>query len=594
MLLVWLSVGTALRFTRLSAKPPWTDEFATFVYSLGNSFQNIPLDRAISMSNLLQPLQPNPAAGIGDVIHNLLTEDVHPPLYFVLAHLWMQMFPPEGGLMSLWGARSLPALIGVASISAVYWLSKAAFRSQLVGHLAAAMMAVSPYGIFLAQEARHYTLGIFWVIASLGCLMVAARHIQTGKPLPLWLGLTWVAINTLGISTHYFVILTVFAEALVLIILLSGFWPKGDWSWMARGRMSEVELRTEKEEIETQESEKSLTHSSSSPSTSAALSTRHWWRLVAVAAGTLAGTLVWLPQWQHTYGTPHTEWLHSTSRSFLEWINPVFQSLAAWITMISLLPVEAPSIPVVIASGFVMLRFFLWALPILRSGLKTLWHQSATHLATLVFGGFVLGAIAEFFAISYGLGLDITRGARYNFVYFPGVIALLGAALAVVWAEPEPMNDEPKIHSSFLRTGGQKAVVLILLMGLVSGLTVVCNLGYHKYYRPDLFVPVILQKSHQPVLIATTHKSLVEAGEMMGLAWELKRVGSNLNPQFLLAHQDKDPKTSTVALQQTLTQLPRPLDLWLVNFHAPVEVNNCFADLQSSVNGYEYQHYHCD
>ncbi len=618
---MWAIIGAALRFTHLTAKPPWTDEFATLVYSLGNSFQNVPLDRALSLSSLLQPLQPNPSAGIGDVVHNLLTEDVHPPIYFVLAHLWMQMFPAEGGVISLWGARSLPALLGVASIPAAYWLSKAAFRSQLVGQLAAAMMAVSPYGIFLAQEARHYTLATLWVMASLGCLMVTARYLQTKKPLPIWLGLTWVVINILGISTHYFVLLTLCAEALVLTAI-------SHWSLVGKTWISKVEYRAEEEKIKVQQlevgnSEASLTHPSSffrvgtqlpclqnatsrtdtdaSPGKRPGKAHTHLpynrWRLIAIAVGTLAGALVWIPQWQHTYGTPHTDWLHTHPSSIiLLWINPVFQSLAAWITMISLLPVESTSISVVIASGFVMLLFFIWALPILRYGLKALWQQPATRLATGVFGGFILAAIALFFAISYGLGLDITRGARYYFVYFSAVIVLLGATLATVWREPKSgnMNDERRVNSFFPKIRGKQAVVLIWLMGLVSSLTIVCNLGYQKYYRPDLLVPII-QQSHQPVLIATTHKTLVQVGEMMGLAWEFKRRGSDLNPQFLLAHQDKDPKTSTVALQETLAQLPRPLDLWLVNFHAPVEVNSCSTDVNfhASVNGYEYQLYHC-
>ena len=81
---------------------------------------------------------------------------------------------------------------------------------------------------------------------------------------------------------------------------------------------------------------------------------------------------------------------------------------------------------------------------------------------------------------------------------------------------------------------------------------------------------------------------------MMGLAWEFKTSGTPANPQFLLAHQDQDPKTS-IALQRTLHQLSRPLDLWLVNFHAPEQLNSCFADTKAlpSVDGYDYKHYHC-
>ncbi|MHC5828173.1 MAG: glycosyltransferase family 39 protein, partial [Nostoc sp.] len=147
---------------------------------------------------LLSPLRLNPAASVGDVIHNLVTQDTHPPLYFVLAYQWMKLFKSEGGLVSLFAARSLPALIGAASIPCVYVLGKVAFRSPLVGHLAAAMMAVSPYAIFLAQEARHYSLAALWVTASLTCLVIATRHIQNRTPLPIWVGVSWVAINALG------------------------------------------------------------------------------------------------------------------------------------------------------------------------------------------------------------------------------------------------------------------------------------------------------------------------------------------------------------------------------------------------------------
>ncbi|MEB3181673.1 MAG: glycosyltransferase family 39 protein, partial [Nostocaceae cyanobacterium] len=185
LLLLWLIIGLGLRLGNLTAKPPWTDEFSTLVFSLGNSFLTVPLNQPISLDVLLQPLQPNPASGVGDVVANLLTQSNHPPLYFVLTHWWLRLFPTDGGLVSLWGARSLAALFGAAAIGAIYGLSWLAFRSPLVSHLSAAMMAVSPYGIFLAQEARHYTLPILWIIASLSCLVIAIRSLHNRTPLPL-------------------------------------------------------------------------------------------------------------------------------------------------------------------------------------------------------------------------------------------------------------------------------------------------------------------------------------------------------------------------------------------------------------------------
>ncbi len=584
LLLVWIAIGAGLRFTQLSHKSPWTDEFATLVFSLGNSYQPVPLDRAIDLDTLLQPLRPNPTAGPSAAIHHLLTEDHHPPLYFVLAHWWMQLFPASGEYVSLWAARSLPALFGVASIPAVWGLGFLAFHSRLVAQLAAAMMAVSPFGIFLAQEARHYTLGILWVIASLCCLVVAAQHLKRQMHLPIWVALCWVAVNSLGMATHYFFSLTLCAEAMVLI----GLWISENRFGWKLGKF-----------FPTPQS--------------------YWWRIGAVAAGTFMGCLVWVPVWHASASGEMTEWIRLGERTILTWLNPIFQALAAWITMLFLLPVEAPSLLVVISSGLVMLVFFLWVVPILYRGLKTQLRQPDTRLTTSVLGGFVLGAIALFFAIAYFLGIDLTRGARYNFVYFPAVPVLIAAAIAIRWNAFDAFNSKlsfasetPPSQNSNLssrpRINGKQAVALIWLMGLLSSITVVSNLGYQKYYRPDLLVPVIRQTSSVPVLIATTHNTLVQTGEMMGIAWEFKRTTNAKEPssklQFLLAHQNRYQCQGTACrasttLQQTLAQLPRPLDLWLVNFKAPVEpdIPNCFAEdasqYQASVNGYSSRLYRC-
>ncbi|HEY9604522.1 MAG TPA: glycosyltransferase family 39 protein [Allocoleopsis sp.] len=588
LLLAWIAIGTGLRFHNLAGKPPWTDEFATMVFSLGNSYHTVPLNQAISLDTLLSPLRPNPAVGVSATIHHLITEDHHPPLYFILAHWWLQLFPASGGYISLWAARSLPALFGVASIPAIYGLSLVAFRQRLVAQLAAAMMAVSPYGIFLAQEARHYALGIIWVIASLCCLVIAMQHLKRQVLLPIGMVLGWVVVNSLGMATHYFFSLTLCAEAIVL----TGFWLLGSRFAPALSKFLPI------------------------PHSPFPIPQSHWSRIYAVAAGTLVGCLVWVPVWQSGPAEEMTQWIKNNPSSLLTWINPIFQALATWITMLSLLPVEASSLLLVIVSGAIMLVFFIWATPKLYRGLKVLLEQSDSRLATRVLGGFVLGAIAIFFGITYILGADITRGARYNFVYFPAVIVLVGAALAIVWNSadtpnaPELLNKEHAKSNlpSRLKTGGKPAVAIVWLMGLLSGITVVNNLGYQKYYRPDLLVPAIQQTSSIPVLLATTHNTLVQTGEMMGIAWEFQHANASnasaVAPQFLLAHQNQEecdglscPAYTT--LRKTLAQLPRPLDLWLINFKAPVEPEapNCFAEdvsqYQTSVNGYKARLYHC-
>ncbi|GET37358.1 glycosyltransferase family 39 protein [Microseira wollei] len=604
LLLLWIAIGIALRFTHLASKSPWTDEFSTLVFSLGNSFRTVPLDRAIDLDTLLQPLQTNSALGAREVVQSLLSETNHPPLYFVLAHWWMDMFPSDDGLVSLWVARSFPALLGAASIPAIFGLGVLAFRSPLVGHIAAAMMAVSPYGIFLAQEARHYTLAILWVIASLCCLIIAVKNIQQQKPISIWIALIWVAINTLGIATHYFFALTLCAEAIVLIMW--GIGQTGVIAVCRRMRYTFVCVAAALMLPLRKRSLKAVLHSLAirckfilSPASlyacTRAIFLKHWWRIYAVVAATLAGGAIWLPLMQHGYDSKLTEWIKNSDRMGIEWIAPIFQAIAAWVTMLSLLPVESSQLPIIIASGLGMIVFFIWALPILVRGLKVRMQQPGNRIGIQVLGGFIVSAIAIFFIITYGLGIDLTRGARYNFVYFPAVIVLVGASLAVSWRQS---TLEKSAYTPSLR--GKKAVALIWLMGLVSGLTVVCNLGYQKYYRPDLLVSLIQQQSQIPALIATTHKTHVQTGELMGIAWEFKRKLGQIAgiPQFLLAHQEyKGSRTATVTLQKTLSKMPRPLNLWLVNFHAPVELSaqNCLADSQAkpSVDGYEYKLYHC-
>ncbi|MCC3501910.1 MAG: glycosyltransferase, partial [Microcoleus sp. PH2017_19_SFW_U_A] len=121
--------------------------------------------------------------------------------------------------------------------------------------------------------------------------------------------------------------------------------------------------------------------------------------------------------------------------------------------------------------------------------------------------------------------------------------------------------------------------------------------------------------SQVPVLIATTQKTHVEIGELMGigLEWEKsqkeegrgkkeegrgkKEIKAFDSPQFLLVKQRREsPEIVAGILDKTLSQLERPLDLWLVNFRAPVNLaaQKCQIESRdlSPVDGYEYQVYH--
>jgi uncharacterized membrane protein len=592
----WIAIGTIIRFINLDAKPPWSDEFATLVFSLGNSFRTVPLDRAIALDTLLQPLQPRPSASFGDVFHNLMTESTHPPVYFLLNHLWLQLFPPDEGLVSLWAARAFSAILGVAAIPAIFGLCWLAFRSRLVGQIAAAMMAVSPYGIYQAQEPRHYTLAILVIIASLACLVVATRCLENRKPIPIWLVFTWVGINTLGIAVHYFFTLTLCAEAIVLLAVV---WKQ--FKIQIKIHNSQFPESTVRAGFGRRFIDISVNMLAKlAPTTS---------RLIAVAAGTTAGGLIWLPFLQSIPDNQMTDWIYR-GNPFGSILESTARFLAWMISMLWLLPVEGVSQPIALVCGVILVAFLFWTLPILISGWKIQLWRSRSRSGTQVVGGFVLVAIALFSIVTYALGADLSIASRYHFVYFPALIAIVSAALAICWdsdrlVQHTELNWTPRqqLRLKFLQTRGKVAVVLIWLLGLLGALTVVFNFGYQKIERPDRLVPIMQQGSQNPILIATAHYTRAQVRELMTLGWQFKHLyGSQVNsPLFLLAQHDRSSNRSVETLYKTIAELPKPLDLWVVNFtsarHDLEEGNNqiCVPDSQrrAKVNGYRAKLFHC-
>ncbi|NES43478.1 MAG: hypothetical protein F6K20_19450 [Moorea sp. SIO2C4] len=641
LLLLWITIGALLRFASLGVLPPWTDECATTVFSLGNSFYSLPLNQFMGVEMLLSPLQPSPDAGISDVIHYLLTESTHPPVYFALTHLWLKLFRLEDGMVSIWAVRSLSALLGVISIPAMFCLGRLAFRSLLVGHIAAAMMAVSPFGIFLAQQARHYTLAILLVIASLGCLVKAVELIHRGERLPSWLGLAWVGVNSLGIATHYFFILTLGAEAIALF--------RQAWRETQQDRL--------------------------------ALIKPYWWRIYGVAMGSVAGCLVWIPALQAIHDSPPTQWIYSQN-AIARWIEPIGRFLLWLFSMVLLLPSSFYdlSLGIVIVSGIVTLILVVWIVSHLRYGLKLQQLDHHNHSVITILREYVLAAIGLCLVLTWGFGIDLSTAPRFHFVYFPAVMLLVAASLGGCWnqivgnreqgignreqgvgsreqgkgngtkfdlpdrddkgytANSAPLTPQARdcslggeIESKSPRIGGfrglaakssevnssensyksyfgRRIVVAVWLIGLLGGLVTVSNLGYLQNERPDLLVSVVKEASEAPVAIATTYKHHGQTGRMMGLAWGLKGIAvandSNDNsrdfPQFFLVARDRNSSSYEDAvqqLQQQLKELPRPLDLWLVNFRTKIDLESqqCFREKTSRkwAGQYSYKLYRC-
>ena len=227
-------------------------------------------------------------------------------------------------------------------------------------------------------------------------------------------------------------------------------------------------------------------------------------------------------------------------------------------------------------------------------------------LLRLVIVRFILTATILVLGFAYLLDRDLTLAARFQFFYFPAVLLLVAVVLADNWVE-----------STSRGWKGKSIIIFTLLMGFLGGLTVINNYGYTKPDRPDLVVPVMMEAQQiapqTPILVATVHKNHEQTGEMMGIAWEWQKARSGFRgqeseistnskkfphtPRFLLLHKDEDATIATKNLYENLALLPRPLDIWLVNFAAPdnLEQNGCSADknYKRKASGYRYRLYHC-
>ena len=141
-----------------------------------------------------------------------LAKDVHPPLYHVLLHFWMQAFGT--GEFSI---RGYSCFWGVLAIPAAYWAGRIIY-DKFAGFVAAALVAYSPYAVWYAQEARMYSMMFFFAFMSLGWMALAVRDNRRRD----WI--FYGVFTFLGMFTHYFFCFIVLGEVVyyVLFVVISG------------------------------------------------------------------------------------------------------------------------------------------------------------------------------------------------------------------------------------------------------------------------------------------------------------------------------------------------------------------------------------
>jgi uncharacterized membrane protein len=207
LIVTLLVLGICFRFYNLERKNYWNDEVYTSLrisgYTKAELVEQV-ANRAIASQDWQTYQRINPEKDLSDTIASLI-EDVHPPLYFLLARFWAQAFGSSVAVM-----RSLAAALSLLVFPCLYWLCLELFESPSVGWVALALMAVSPFHVLYAQEARQYSLWTVTILLSSASLLWAIRRQR------LFCWVIYGATVALGLYVHYFSVLVLIAHGIYI------------------------------------------------------------------------------------------------------------------------------------------------------------------------------------------------------------------------------------------------------------------------------------------------------------------------------------------------------------------------------------------
>lgn len=545
-----ITLGTILRFWHLDLKPLWLDEVLTALLSLGSRYDDVPLEIVFPGSFLADLFSLKANISCPEIAHAVATQSTHPPLFFCLMHQWLNWVEPLPASLS-WKMRSLPAILGVIAITLTYLLNRLVF-SPSAGLMGAAVMAVSPFAVYLSQEARHYTLPMVFLLLALLTLIQIQKSLYSQKlPHPItWL--LWGITNSIGCYIHYFFFLAFIAQILTLTSLL--FWRR---RLLPRGSLLTIAL---------------------------------------VITGVVISYLPWLSVMLGGLGKSETGWLPKPTL-----IAPISQTLAGWLSIAIAFPVENQPLWVQIPSILVTITFGVWVARQVWIGLNS--PEQSIKLAKFSLISFILFVLLQFSAIIYLLGKDITVAPRYNFVYYPAICSILGVSFAQI--DSMSMKASPfKFLGRVTFFSKKWQIMLPFVIAILSSIFVVSNLVFLKPFQPDnvakniSFEPI-------PVMMVSGYSNFQDVALGLSFALAIQQLHSKRIPETSLAFFNR--KLGYESVWQKISYLPTlsipRLNLWVVapglkrkDYPPQLAISQtlCLIDRQHHYRiGIPYQLYRC-
>ena len=466
-LLAILVVATLVRFAGLGSKPLWIDEAMTALVVLGRGPDDVPLGVARPLTALASIFSLNPASTWLDVVTRLVdpaVQHTHPPLFYVLMHAWLAWLAPPLSELA-WTLRAVAAVFGILAVGLIYGLARAAFGER-AGLAAAALAAVSPAMVMLAQEGRNYTLPLALLAAAFWVMVTMVRPLTDERPIAPTLWAAWTTLNVCACYAHYYSALAFAAQAITLAILIARqrSWPQLGW---------------------------------------------------LVVSLTVAGVafLPWLPiLFEHSV-SPEQGWMRLRTPWFI-----VVSTLDAWRAMFAGRGWEYASFPVLAITEAATILFGAWMLVIAFVGLARRLRAASRPPAAdalLLVAAITLG---ELLAASLVYKKKFVSEARYPFVYYPAIVALFAWILAEL-----PARAAASWRRALVEPPARAALVLILLVVCVNAVATDLGLAFPKRTKPDRTGAALAAAATPPVLVVTGSGSFHETVLQLSYLLELLR-----------------------------------------------------------------------
>lgn len=216
----------------------WYDEAFTSLRISG--YTEAEVVQALTAQPLVAPAafekyrQINPNRELSDTVSGLAEEEPqHTPLYYVLVRVWASLFGDSVATI-----RSFSIALSILALPCMAWLCWELYRSTWTSWLGMALLAVSPFQIIYAQEARPTVLWVVMTLVSSATLLRALRVKTTTSWLLyaftmtlnlytfLFSGIVAIAhaVYALGVQRRWTVSLERFVIALLISLIAFGPW----------------------------------------------------------------------------------------------------------------------------------------------------------------------------------------------------------------------------------------------------------------------------------------------------------------------------------------------------------------------------------